>query len=225
MNERHSRGKRKIGYLEVLFFFPDDFQPFFDAGVSDDFAYVYVGIVQEYVGVLVNVLDGVHEIVLHVFISMAAVDKANVNRGQTKGFVRREELVRPQLVMGYYILYSELLKMLEYLERFAPFVPSSDGFERAVFDQGIRGVHEGKHAAPVVLHSQSKTHHAETEPGADDQKMFGSERPGQAVVKKAKPQIEIIRFFVVTQWFGAVENVLQKSGIQAEIFQFVPLSK
>ena len=54
---------------------------------------------------------------------------------------------------------------------------------------------------------------------------FGSERPGQAIVEKAEPQVEIIRFFVVPKRFGALKNVFQKSGIQAEVFQFVPPQK
>lgn len=125
--------------------------------------------------------------------------------------------------MGNHVLYPELLEMRIDSERLAPFVLSSDRLERAVFDQGVRGVDEGKHATPVVLYSQSKTDDTEAKPGADDEKMLRPERPGQAVVDKAKPQIEIIGFFVVTQWFGALENVFQKSGIQAEVFQFVPL--
>src|SRR5208282_6140597 len=127
--------------------------------------------------------------------------------------------------MGNYVLDTELLEMRMDSQRLAPFVLSSDSLERAVFEQGVRRVDEGKHPTSVVLYSQSKAYHAETKPGADNEKMLRSERPGQAIVEKAKPQIQIIRFFVVTQWFGAFENVFQKNGIQAEVLQFVPLLK
>ena len=127
--------------------------------------------------------------------------------------------------MGDYVLDPELLEMLMDSQRLAPFVLSPDSLERAVLDQGVRRVNEGKHPTSVVLHSQGKAHHTETKPGADNQKVLRSERPGQTIVKKAKPQIQIIRFFVVTQWFGAFENVFQKSGVQAEIVQFVSPSK
>lgn len=123
--------------------------------------------------------------------------------------------------MCNYVLDPELLEMLMNSQRLAPFVLSPDSLERAVFDQGVRWVDEGKHPASVVLYSQGKAYNTETKPGADNEKMLRSERPGQAIVEKAKPQIEIIRFFIVAQWFGAFENVFQKSGVQAEIVQFV----
>ena len=86
VNERHSRGKREIGYLEKLLLLPDDLQPFLDAGVSDDFPHINVGIVQEYVGVLVDMFEGVQKVVFYVFIGVAAVDKGDIDRGQPKGF-------------------------------------------------------------------------------------------------------------------------------------------
>jgi hypothetical protein len=127
--------------------------------------------------------------------------------------------------MGNYVLDPELLEMLMNSQRLAPFVLSTDSLERSVFDQGVRRVYEGKHPTSVVLHSQSKAYNTETKPGADNEKMLRSERPGQAVVEKTKPQIEIVRFFVVTEWFGALQNVFQKNGVQAEIVQFVTPSK
>ena len=74
--------------------------------------------------------------------------------------------------MGNYVLYPELLEMRMDFLRLAPFVLSSDRFERSVLDQGIRRIDEGEHPSSVVLHSQGKTHHAETKPGADDEKML-----------------------------------------------------
>lgn len=111
--------------------------------------------------------------------------------------------------MSNYVLYPKLLEMRLDPQRFAPFVLAPDSLKRAVFDQGVGRVDECKHSSPVVLHSQSEAHHAETETGAYNEKMVRSERSGQAVVEKAEPQIEVVRFFVVSQWFGALENVFQ----------------
>lgn len=54
--------------------------------MPDDFPHINVGIVEEYVGVLVDMFEYVQKIVSYVLIGVAAVDKSNINRGQPKGF-------------------------------------------------------------------------------------------------------------------------------------------
>ena len=54
--------------------------------MTDYFPHINVGIVEEYVGVLVDMFESVQKIVSYVLIGVAAVDKCNINRGQPKSF-------------------------------------------------------------------------------------------------------------------------------------------
>ena len=81
MNERHARGEGKIDYLEGVLIFVDDFEPFLDACMADDFPHIVIGIVQQYVRILVCMLDGVQKVVFYIFIGVAAVDEGDIDRG------------------------------------------------------------------------------------------------------------------------------------------------
>src|SRR5208337_2485826 len=111
--------------------------------------------------------------------------------------------------------------MLPDLVGFAPLVCSAYRFERAVLEQGIRGIDESDRTSAVILDPESEAHNTEPETGADHQKMFRSQGPDQSIVQKSKSKVEVFRFFVVPQRFCTLEDLFQEYGVQAEVFQSI----
>ena len=77
-DERHAGGKRKVYDLEEVLILLDHLEPFLDPRVTDHLTDVNVGVVQENVRILSDMIEGAEKIVLYVLIGMAAVDEGNI---------------------------------------------------------------------------------------------------------------------------------------------------
>ena len=122
MNERNARGKREIKHFEVFLLGADSLEPAFYTGMAYQFANVDVGIVEENIRVLMNMLQGLQEVMFDILIGMTAVDKGKIDFRQSKVLVGCKELVGPQLVVSDRFLDPELLEVFMHLPGLAPLV-------------------------------------------------------------------------------------------------------
>jgi hypothetical protein len=83
-DERHAGGERKVDDLEEVLLLLDYFHPLLDPRVADHLTDVDIGVVQENVRILSDVLESAEKIVLYVLIGMAAVDEGDIYFGNPR---------------------------------------------------------------------------------------------------------------------------------------------
>ena len=100
--------------------------------MAKHFADIDIRIVKKYVRVLVRVADHADKIVFHIFVRMASIHEAEVNRRQTPVPIGGEQLVAPHFVVGDNSLHAEFLEMLLYAIFGIPGPTASQRFQWAV---------------------------------------------------------------------------------------------
>ena len=98
-----------------------------------NFPDIYVGIMQEDVGISLRTLQYLQKIIFHIFIRVAAVDKSKVNGGKLQGFELREEFITAHLIMFNKMVNFEATEMTFYFVTVIPESHPTYSFKRAVF--------------------------------------------------------------------------------------------
>ena len=66
-----------------------------------------------------------------------------------------------------------------------------------MFKHIVGGINKVENSFPIVFEPYSETDDAKTEPGTDNQNVFGPNRPHGAIIEKAEAQIEAVPLFMV----------------------------
>jgi hypothetical protein len=131
-DQRHPRGKGEINHLKSFFPAFDEFQPLLDPGMFNKFPDVDVRIVQKNVRILTRFFQNPDEVVFDVFVSMAAVNKSEVNGRQIEIMIIGKEFIASHLVMGDDVFHTESLEMVFHLLLIRPHAPPADGSQGTI---------------------------------------------------------------------------------------------
>ena len=184
--------------------------------MAHQFAHIDVAVVQQDVAVAVRMAQNAQEVMAHVGVGVAAVNEGKVDLRQPARGIVGEELRARELVVRDQPLDAEAAEVRPYLLDVVPLRRAADSAEGAMLEHGIRRVDEAQLALVVVLQPEGEADDAEAVARTDDQHVARAQRAHQAVVQEAEAEIEIVRFLVVSERLGVIENRAQYRGIEAE---------